>query len=186
MTFSQSRTPPWRNGVREIRVRQPKGRFIRKDSRPDVQLSFISKKPTDNLKTSFFNTTEVYRLIREEWKIIHTHWSYIQHNMPESLEVTIPVLMKDDKPFEGTAAEILRLETRALERWRRGDPSGGLQIAAPEITHFDPDTPSRLNGTIQSRIPWNCTEVYAKTDGGWKVVHSHWSFIKGWRKDSGV
>ena len=196
----------------------------------------LSKKPDGEFRrTSFWNTTEVYRLIGEEWKIIHTHWSFIQHNMPESLEVTIPVQMKDDKPFGGTAAEILRLETGALERWRRGDPSGGLQIAAPEITYFDPDTPARLNGwdelkkeydkvagkihydvmefispraqvsddtavlfyqflpttlnpdgTIQSRIPLNCTEVYAKTDGGWKVVHSHWSFIKGWRKDSGV
>lgn len=85
-------------------------------------------------------------MIGNEWKIIHTHWSYIQHNLPESLEVTIPVLMKDDKPFGGTAAEILRLETRALERWRKGDPSGGLEISEPEITYFDSDTPARLNG----------------------------------------
>jgi len=186
-------------------------------------------------RTSFWNTTEVYRLIGDEWRIIHTHWSYIQHNLPENLEVKIPVQMKEDRPFEGTAAEILRLETGALERWRKGDPSGGLEISAPNITYFDPDTPARLNGwnelkkeydnvagkihydvmefikprvqvfeesavlfyqffsttlnhdgTIQSRTPWNCTEVYAKTAGGWKIVHSHWSFIKGWRKDGGV
>jgi len=196
----------------------------------------LNKKPGGQYeRTSFWNTTEVYRQIGDEWKIIHAHWSYIQHSLPESLEVTIPVLMKDDKPLDGIAAEIMRLETSALERWRKGDPSGGLEISAPEITYFDYDTPARLNGwdelkkeydkvagkihydvmefihprvqvfdetavlfyqffattlnldgTIQSRIPWNCTEVYAKTAAGWKIVHSHWSHIKGWRKDGGV
>ena len=186
-------------------------------------------------RTSFWNTTEVYRLIGDEWRIVHTHWSYIQHNLPESLEVQIPVLLKKDKPYAGTAAEILRLETDAMERWRKGDPYGFLEISAPEVTYFDTDTPARLNGygelkdeydkltgrihydvmefihprlrvfddtavlfyqffsttinpngTVQSRIPWNCTEVYAKTAGGWKIVHTHWSFIKSWRKDGGV
>ena len=23
---------------------------------------------------------------------------------------------------------------------------------------------------------WNCTEVYQRLDGQWKIVHSHWSF----------
>jgi len=40
-------------------------------------------------------------------------------------------------------------------------------------TYLNPD------GSIAGRIPWNCTEVYAKTDGKWKIVHTHWSFIKG-------
>jgi len=186
-------------------------------------------------RTSFWNTTEVYRLIGDEWKIIHTHWSYIRHHLPESLEIKIPVLMKEAEPLEGTAAEIMRLEKGALERWRKGDPQGGLEIAAPEITYFDPDTPSRLNGfgelkrlydglvgkvhydvmefvnprlhgdknaavlfyqflsttlnpdgTIKSRTPWNCTEVYAKTAGGWKIVHSHWSYINGQREGGGI
>ncbi len=25
---------------------------------------------------------------------------------------------------------------------------------------------------------WNATEVYQYVDGGWKIVHSHWSFTK--------
>jgi ketosteroid isomerase-like protein len=186
-------------------------------------------------RTSFWNTTEIYRLIGNDWKIIHTHWSYIQHNLPESLEVNIPVLMKKEKPFKRSAAEIIRLETNALERWRKGDPSGFLEIYSPEITYFDESTPLRINGygelkkkydqlvgkvnydvmefinprvqvfentavlyyrflsttlnpdgTIKWRIPWHCTEVYVKKGGEWKIVHSHWSLIKGWRKDGGV
>jgi len=31
---------------------------------------------------------------------------------------------------------------------------------------------TRLNpdGTIASRIPWNCSEVYIKTDGKWRII----------------
>jgi ketosteroid isomerase-like protein len=25
---------------------------------------------------------------------------------------------------------------------------------------------------------WNSTEVYARVNGKWKIIHSHWSFIK--------
>ena len=25
---------------------------------------------------------------------------------------------------------------------------------------------------------WNSTEIYARTDGTWKIIHSHWSFTK--------
>jgi len=186
-------------------------------------------------KTSFWNTTEVYRMIGNEWKILHTHWSYIQHSLPESLEVTIPILPKGEPRLEGPAAEIMRLETAAMERWRKGDPYGFLELSAPEATYFDTGTPLRLNGlaelkpeydkrvgkvhydvmefirpriqvfddsavlfyqffstvlnadgTIRARTPWNCTEVYAKTAAGWKIVHTHWSFIKGSRADGGV
>lgn len=186
-------------------------------------------------RTSFWNTTEVYRLISGEWKIIHTHWSYIKHHLPESLEIKIPVLMKDAKPLTGTAAEIMRLEAGAMERWRKGDPGGFLDISAPDVTYFDTGTAIRLNGfgklkkeydmrvgkihydvmefvnprfqvfedsavlhyqffstmlnpdgTIKSRMPWNSTEVYAKRGGGWKIVHTHWSYINGQREGGGI
>ena len=186
-------------------------------------------------RSSFWNTTEVYRLIKGEWKIIHTHWSYIKHHQPKSLEVKIPVLMKEAEPPAGTVAEIMRLETGAMERWRKGDPGGFLALSAPDVTYFDTGTPGRLNGyqelkkeydklvgkihydvmefvnprfqifedtavlfyqffsttlntdgTIKSRTPWNCTEVFAKIDGRWKIVHTHWSYINGQREDSGV
>ena len=186
-------------------------------------------------RTSFWNTTEVYRLIDGEWKILHTHWSYIQHRLPESLEVTVPVLMTKADFLNGAAAEIMRLETGAMERWRKGDPGGFLALCAPDVTYFDSGTARRLNGypelkkeydrrigkihydvmefvnprfwafedsavlfyqffstslnpdgTIQSRTPWNCTEVFAKTGDGWKIVHTHWSYIKGWREDGGI
>jgi hypothetical protein len=42
-------------------------------------------------------------------------------------------------------------------------------------TQLNPD------GSISSRIPWNCSEVYARCNGKWQIIHNHWSFIKGER-----
>ena len=33
---------------------------------------------------------------------------------------------------------------------------------------------------------WNCTEVYRRIDGAWKISHSHWSFTKPELKGPGV
>jgi len=60
--------------------------------------------------------------------------------------------------------KILKLEDSAMEEWRKGNP----------------------DGTVKSRRPWNCTEVYARTAGGWKIVHTHWSLINGEREGGGI
>jgi ketosteroid isomerase-like protein len=30
----------------------------------------------------------------------------------------------------------------------------------------------------EEKVRWNSTEVYRRIDGNWKIVHSHWSYIK--------
>jgi hypothetical protein len=35
-------------------------------------------------RTSFWNTTEVYSLIAGRWKIVHSHWSYLEGKRAES------------------------------------------------------------------------------------------------------
>jgi ketosteroid isomerase-like protein len=44
--------------------------------------------------------------------------------------------------------EILRLEQQALARWCRGDPSGFLEISAPDVVYFDPFLRTRLDGLV--------------------------------------
>jgi hypothetical protein len=41
----------------------------------------------------------------------------------------------------------------------------------------------RLNpdGSILRRTPWNCSEVFARVEGDWRIIHTHWSYIKGER-----
>jgi len=41
---------------------------------------------------------------------------------------------------------VIGMERAALRRWCDGDPSGYLEISAPEVTYFDPFRPARLDG----------------------------------------
>lgn len=41
---------------------------------------------------------------------------------------------------------IIAMERRALVRWCNGDPSGFLEISAPDVVYFDPMLPRRLDG----------------------------------------
>lgn len=176
-----------------------------------------------------WNTTEVYARTVEGWKIIHTHWSYVNHTRPERLVIPLPV-ETNPKPFVGVAGELMALESAAMERWRKGDPYGFIELSDPEVTYFDTGTPRRINGlnalkaeydkrsgkifydvmdfidphiqvhgdlavlfyrflstrltpdgSIASRTPWNCTEVFIHRQGSWRILHTHWSLIQGVR-----
>lgn len=178
---------------------------------------------------SLWNTTEVYCLQDGEWKVIHTHWSYINQKLLNSTEVSVLVEMSE-KEYEGVLGELMALESASMERWRKGDPWGFTDISAQEVTYFDTGTPKRLDGlealkaeyakrvgkihydvmefidpkvqvhgdaavlfyrffsthlnpdgSVASRTPWNCTEVFFKMEGKWKIVHTHWSYINGQR-----
>ena len=52
------------------------------------------------------------------------------------------------KAFEknDVAEQIIAMERAAFDRWTKGDPSGFLEINAPEVTYFDPLLEKRLNG----------------------------------------
>jgi len=44
------------------------------------------------------------------------------------------------------AAAIIAMERAALDRWGRGDPSGFLEISAPDVVYFDDTLQRRLDG----------------------------------------
>lgn len=176
-----------------------------------------------------WNATEVYFQRGGQWKIVHTHWSFIRHKLPASVEIPLPV-QYSKVAYDGVLGELMALESAAMERWRMGDPWGFIEIYAPEVTYMDTGTPQRMNGrealsveyaqregkifydvmdfidpmvrvcgdmavlsyrflstwlkadgSISHRTPWNCTEVFVRTDGQWRIVHNHWSFIRGER-----
>ena len=41
---------------------------------------------------------------------------------------------------------VLEMERAALDRWCQGDPSGFLEITAPEVVYFDPEQALRMDG----------------------------------------
>jgi ketosteroid isomerase-like protein len=47
---------------------------------------------------------------------------------------------------EAVATEIINLERAALDRWGTGDPSGFLDICAPDVVYFDPFLKLRIDG----------------------------------------
>ncbi len=51
--------------------------------------------------------------------------------------------MKNDQDISST---IISMECAALDRWGRGDPSGFLEITAPDIVYFDPYRAKRIDG----------------------------------------
>lgn len=172
-----------------------------------------------------WNTTEVYY----KHEIVHTHWSFIRHRVPEVVEVPLtlrPAVVR----YEGLLGELMALEGGAMERWRKGDPWGFVELYTPDVTYFDTGTPRRINGrealsaeyklredkihydvmdfidpwvfacddlavlfyrflstrlnpdgSVASRVPWNCSEVYRRRQGSWKIIHNHWSHIQGER-----
>ncbi len=117
---------------------------------------------------------------------------------------------------------IIGLERRALERWCKGDPSGFLEISAPDVVYFDPFLPGRVNGweslsayyeSLRGKVSasrfalidpkvqegadmavltfnfvswgdnggefrWNCTEVYRRSEAGWRIIQTHWSLTQ--------
>jgi predicted enzyme related to lactoylglutathione lyase/ketosteroid isomerase-like protein len=53
---------------------------------------------------------------------------------------------QNSEPQEKQAATILDMERAALDRWAKGDPSGFLEICAPDVVYFDPSLDDRLDG----------------------------------------
>ena len=176
-----------------------------------------------------WNCTEVYFKRNDRWHIVHNHWSFIKHRLRKNIEIQLTV-DTPPVPFDGILAELMSLESLAMERWRKGDPYGFVDLYAPDVTYFDTGTLQRLNGieamrneykqregkifydvmdfldprvqvcgdmvvlfyrflstrlnpdgSIASRVPWNCTEIYQRIGGSWKIIHNHWSFIQGER-----
>jgi len=66
---------------------------------------------------------------------------------------------------ENTTAHeiIISLEKAALERWNHGDPSGYLELSAPDVVYFDPYIGKRLDGHV------NLTKMYEAIRGQVKV-----------------
>jgi ketosteroid isomerase-like protein len=47
---------------------------------------------------------------------------------------------------EALAQTIITMERAALDRWGNGDPSGFLEICAPDVVYFDPGQDTRIDG----------------------------------------
>lgn len=92
-----------------------------------------------------WNVTSVYFRQDNDWKLVHGHRSLVNHTQPAATEV--PLLVKNGgQSFEGLIQDLMILESGAMERWRKGDPWGFIEISAPDVTYFDTGTRQRIDG----------------------------------------
>ena len=72
-------------------------------------------------------------------------------------------------PFEGKIA---------IDRYEMIDPKMQREGNLAILTFNLVDSGARVAGVDQGTRRWNSTEVYQRVDGMWKIVHSHWSYVK--------
>jgi ketosteroid isomerase-like protein len=65
---------------------------------------------------------------------------------------------------ERITAEIVALERAALDRWGAGDPSGFLEICAPDVVYFDPFLDLRIDGLEALTIYYEAIRGQIKID----------------------
>jgi ketosteroid isomerase-like protein len=116
-----------------------------------------------------WNSTEVYHRGEAGWKIVHTHWSFIRHRVPEKMEIPLPV-SSTSVVYDGVLGELMKLECGAMERWRKGDPWGFVELYAPDVTYYDTSTLQRINGRQA------LSDEYKKREG--KIFYDVMDFIE--------
>ena len=51
-------------------------------------------------------------------------------------------------------------------------------VAGQRSTFNLVDYGAQINDGPKTTARWNSTEVYQRLNGSWKIVHSHWSYVK--------
>jgi ketosteroid isomerase-like protein len=66
----------------------------------------------------------------------------------------------------------------AIDRYELVDPKVQREGNLAVLTFNLVDSGARVAGVDQGTQRWNSTEVYQRVDGKWKIIHSHWSYVK--------
>lgn len=79
-----------------------------------------------------------------KWNVHYCLDAMLEHAVVHPVRHTFQLreLMRQEEITE----TIIGLERAALDRWSKGDPSGFLEISAPDVVYFDPFLESRLDG----------------------------------------
>ncbi|GAA0557800.1 YybH family protein [Rhizomicrobium electricum] len=96
------------------------------------------------------------------------------------LEISAPDVVYQDPALDAPLIGLPAL-TAYYAKFPAGEPSHGVMSNANvqvlgNVAVLSFHYVSR-SGTPKE-IVWNCTEVYRKTDGNWRIVNTHWSLTK--------
>jgi hypothetical protein len=84
------------------------------------------------------------RTFQSRWKVDYCIDAMLEHAVvhPKRHTFQLRTLMNG----EDVSKTIIAMERKALDRWGKGDPSGFLEISAPDVVYFDPFPGRRLDG----------------------------------------
>jgi hypothetical protein len=108
--------------------------------------------------------------------------------------------------YQDIPSTVIHLERAALDRWGQGDPSGFLEISAPNVVYFDPYLEKRMDGfealaqdyeTIRGKVHFDRYELLnplVQVCGDLAVLtfnyvsytgesQSHWNCTEVYRRD---
>jgi len=60
--------------------------------------------------------------------------------------------------------------------------SGDLAVLTFNLVDYG----AQMDGGPKTTMRWNSTEVFQRFNGSWKIVHSHWSYVKPVLKEAGA
>jgi ketosteroid isomerase-like protein len=102
------------------------------------------------------------------------------------LEIMAPDVTYFD-PVQERRVDGLRAITALLESWTGKIKVDRYDMVSPMVQQHTDAALLTFNlvsyrraadGTERTIARWNATEVYARGAAGWRIVHSHWSFVK--------
>jgi ketosteroid isomerase-like protein len=111
------------------------------------------------------------------------------------LALSVPQVTYFDPILPGRLTGIARLNEFYNGMRGKGGGSAAIDIIEPRVdivgdaallTYRFLWAGLDADGTVTAHSPWNCTEVYHRQAGQWRIVHTHWSLIGGERADGGV
>jgi len=90
-----------------------------------------------------------------------------------------PTTAKRVDGFEALKAHIAPFDGKiVVERYEMIDPKVQREGNVAVLTFNLIDHGARVAGVDQGTPQWNSTEVYQRIEGRWKIVHSHWSYVR--------
>jgi len=111
------------------------------------------------------------------------------------LALSVPQVTYFDPMLPGRLTGIARLAEFYSGMRGKGGGSAAIDIVEPRVdvvgdaallTYRFLWAGLDADGTVTARSPWNCTEVYHRQAGQWRIIHTHWSLIGGERGDGGT
>ena len=93
-----------------------------------------------------------------------TYFDPVQERRVDGLPAMTALLV----PFTGQI-RVDRYDMQAPVVQRHGDAA---------ILTFNLVSYRTIDGRKQAVAHWNATEAYARLDGRWLIVHSHWSYVR--------